>query len=161
MYDWVDAYLRGTNGLYGDHVDLAGVVEPGQLTYNQGTMIGGSVLLYRVTQDPAYLVRARAIADTSLDVFGADFSQQPVYNAVFFRNLLLLEAETGDERYRAAMQAYADHVWDDLRDASSGLFNFAYGRNRTLEPHRLVDQAAMLQIYALLALGLSAADNVT
>jgi predicted alpha-1,6-mannanase (GH76 family) len=28
MYTWVDAYLRGPNGLYDDHVDLAGVVDP-------------------------------------------------------------------------------------------------------------------------------------
>jgi Glycosyl hydrolase family 76 len=158
MYAWVDTYLRGSNGLYGDHVDLAGQVDPGQLTYNQGTMIGAGVLLYRITGDPAYRARAAATADTSLDVFGPDFSQPPAYNAVFFRNLLLLEAETGDSRYRAAMQTYADQVWDALRDPTTGMFNFAYGRNRSIEPHRLVDQAAMLQIYALLALGPNAAD---
>jgi hypothetical protein len=56
------------------------------------------------------------------------------------------------------MQAYADQVWDTLRDPSTGLFNFAYGRNRSVEPHRLVDHAAMLQVYALLALGPSAAE---
>jgi hypothetical protein len=121
-------------------------------------MIGAGVLLYRITGDPAYRARAAATADTSLDVFGPDFSQPPAYNAVFFRNLLLLEAETGDSRYRAAMQTYADQVWDALRDPTTGMFNFAYGRNRSIEPHRLVDQAAMLQIYALLALGPNAAD---
>jgi hypothetical protein len=158
MYTWVDTYLRGSNGLYGDHVDLAGQVDPGQLTYNQGTMIGASVLLYRITGDPDYLARGRATADTSLDVFGPEFSQPPAYNAIFFRNLLLLEAETGDGRYRGAMQAYADQVWDTMHDPSTGLFNFVYGRSKSAEPHRLVDQAAMLQIYALLALGPKAGD---
>jgi uncharacterized protein YyaL (SSP411 family) len=158
MYAWVEAYLAGSNGLYGDHVDLAGQVDPGQLTYNQGTMVGAGVLLYRLTDEPAYLARARATADTSLDVFGPDFAQPPAYNAVYFRNLLLLEAETGDQRYRTAMRAYADQIWDTLRDPETGLFNFAYGRNRSVEPHRLVDQAAMLQIYALLALGQKSAD---
>ena len=153
MYTWVNTYLRGSNGLYGDHVDLAGVVDPGQLTYNQGTMIGASVLLYRSARDPTLLQTARTIADTSLGVFGPDFSQPPAYNAVFFRNLLLLGADTGDNRYRAAAQAYADHVWDTLRDPSTGMFDFVYGRNRAAEPHRLLDQAAMLQIYAALALG--------
>jgi len=157
----VDTYLRGSNGLYGDHVDLAGVVDPGQLSYNQGTMIGAAVLLYRITGEPAYLDRARSIADTSLEVFGPDFSQPPAYNAVFFRNLLRLSAETGDDRYRAAMQTYADQVWDTLRDPTTGLFNFAYGRNRSAEPHRLLDQGAMLQIYAALALGSNAATLLT
>ena len=161
MYAWVDTYLRGSNGLYGDHVDLAGVVDPGELTYNQGTMVGAAVLLYRISHDSAYLARARTVADTSLEVFGPEFSQPPAYNAVFFRNLLRLSAETGDERYRAAMQAYADQVWDTLRDPETGLFNFVYGRNRSPEPHRLLDQGAMLQIYAALALGARASATLT
>lgn len=154
MYTWVDTYLRAPNGLYGDHVDLGGVVDSGQLAYNQGTMVGVSVLLYRVTGEAAYLARARAIADTSLETFGADgFGQAPAYNAVFFRNLLLLEEETGDARYRAAMQTYADRMWDARRDPASGLFDVVYGRSRTTTPHRLLDQGAMLQVYAALALG--------
>lgn len=162
MYDWVDAYLRGTNGLYGDHVDLHGIVDGGQLTYNQGTMIGASVMLYRVTGKPAYLTRARAIADASLGTFGPDgFTQQPAYNAIFFRNLLQLEMEVGDGRYRAAMQAYADQTWDSVRNPSTGLFDFVYGRNRTVQPHRLIDQAAMLQIYADLALDPTAYASLT
>ena len=161
MYTWVNAYLRGPNGLYNDHVDLAGVVDPGQLTYNQGTMIGASVLLYRTSGDSAMLQRARKVADTSLEVFGPDFNQPPAYNAIFFRNLLLLAAETGDERYRAATQAYADRVWDELRDPSTGLFDFVYGRSQSAEPHRLLDQAAMLQIYAALALGADATGLLT
>jgi hypothetical protein len=158
MYTWADTYMRGPNGLYGDHMDLEGKVDPAQLSYNQGTMIGAGVLLYRITGDTEYLTRARTTADTSLDLFGPEFSQPPAYNAIFFRNLLLLEAESGDGRYQEAMQVYADEVWDKLYDPSTGLFNFVYGRSKSAEPHRLVDQAAMLQIYALLALGPKAAD---
>ena len=113
------------------------------------------------SRDPALLQTARNVADTSLDVFGPEFSQPPAYNAVFFRNLLVLSAETGDDRYRAAAQAYADRVWDTLRDPSTGLFDFVYGRTRTAEPHRLLDQAAMLQIYAALALGPDATAALT
>lgn len=50
MYTWVDTYLRGNNGLYGDHVDLAGVVDPGQLTYNQGMMIETRAALQRLAR---------------------------------------------------------------------------------------------------------------
>ena len=50
------------------------------------------------------------------------------------------------------MQAYADQTWGGVRNPTSGLFDFVYGRNRTTEPHRLLDQAAMWQIYADLAL---------
>ena len=98
MYTWVDTYLRGSNGLYGDHVDLAGIVDAGQLTYNQGTMIGAShPAVPHATATRRCCRAARTLADTSLEVFGPDFSQPPAYNAVFFRNLLVLGAETGDE----------------------------------------------------------------
>jgi uncharacterized protein YyaL (SSP411 family) len=153
MYDWVDTYLRGPNGLYGDHVDLAGVVDGGQLSYNQGTMIGSAVMLSRFTGDPSYLARARDIANTALQTWQpGGFSQAPGYNAVFFRNLLLLQAATGDSRYRDAMEAYGDTVWDTLRDPTTGLFAFRYGRFRSADSFRLLDQASMLQVYAGLAL---------
>jgi hypothetical protein len=161
MYDWVDTNLRGTNGLYGDHVDVSGVVDGGQLTYNQGTMLGASVLLYRITGSASYLARAREIADASIETFGpGGWTQPPAYNAIFFRNLLQLDREVADGRYRAAMQTYADQVWDTSRNPDSGLFDFVYGRNRAAEPHRLLDQAAMLQIYADLALESNAYDGL-
>lgn len=152
MYDWVERTMRGPTGLYGDHVDLNGVVDPSPATYNQGTMIGASLLLYRITGDAVYLGRARSVADTSLAYFEpSDFAQPPAFNAIYFRHLLELEAETHDGRYRDAMQAYADHMWNTAYDPDSGLFTFAYWRYGRTSPYRLVDQAAMLQIYASLA----------
>jgi hypothetical protein len=52
-------------------------------------------------------------------------------------------------------------VWETLRNPSTGLFDFVYGRNRAAAPHHLLDQAAMLQIYAALALGSDAAAVLT
>ncbi len=148
MVDWTDRTLRAPNGLYWDRVDLAGSVEQTHWSYNQGTMLGANVLLYRVTGDAGYVNRAKQIADAALDYYargGRLLGQPASFNAIFFRNLLLLQAETGDARYRQAMQDYADRVWGTRRDPASGLFKFdASGRMN------LLDQGAMLQIYALL-----------
>jgi hypothetical protein len=69
--------------------------------------------------------------------------------AIFFRNLLQLSALTGDAAYRSAMQAYADAAWDNaaIRDSATDLFRFEGARS----PCTLLDQAAMVQLLALLA----------
>ena len=55
MYNWVNTYLLAPNGLYWDHIDLAGNIEKTQWSYNQGVPIGVNVLFYQVTGDITYL----------------------------------------------------------------------------------------------------------
>ena len=62
MYDWVNGCLLAPNGLYWDHINLAGDIDKTQWSYNQGTMIGANALFYRITGDHVYLDRANAIA---------------------------------------------------------------------------------------------------
>lgn len=154
LADWVHQNLQvQPSGLYGDHVDLAGVVDPILFTYNQGAMIGASVLRYRATGDAAQLDRARTIAASSAANFGAHLDRQPAaFNAIFVRRLLMLETETGDTTYRAWVQEYADTLWETARDPATGLFLFRYARPNQPNPPRLLDQAALVQIYAALAL---------
>jgi hypothetical protein len=64
---------------------------------------------------------------------------------VLARNLLLLGAADGDPRWRVAVQAYADAAWATARDPLTGVFRFGRPRGSLLE------QAALTQIYALLA----------
>jgi predicted alpha-1,6-mannanase (GH76 family) len=149
LYDWVNQTLLAPNGLYWDHIDLKGNIEKTQWSYNQGSMIGASLLFYQVTGDGAYLQRAEQVADAALSYYGtADhyFTQPAAFNAIFFKNLLLLEAENQNGTYRQAMQAYADKVWATAREFETSLFKFD-PRN----PVRLLDQAAMVEIYASLA----------
>lgn len=151
MYDWVEHTLRAPNGLYWDHIDSAGNIEKTQWSYNQGTMAGAAVLLYRATGERAFRARAEEIAAAALDLYGADeryLTQSVAFNAIFFKNLLLLEAENGETAYRQAMQAYADRIWDTTRDPRTGLFHFD-----PAGPVELLQQSAMVEIYASLAGG--------
>jgi hypothetical protein len=54
MYNWVNDCMQAPNGLYFDHIDLNGNIDKTQWSYNQGTMIGASVLLYKATGEKAY-----------------------------------------------------------------------------------------------------------
>lgn len=149
MYDWTNAHLLGPDGLYYDHVDLAGTVEKTYWSYNQGVPVGVNVLLYQVTHDRTYLARAQRLAAAAYRYYvtgGRLAAQPPFFNSIFFKNLLLLQSVTGGHTYVDAMRAYADTVWATQRDAATGLFRFdADGGTQAIQ------QAAMVQIYAVLA----------
>lgn len=150
MYDWTNAHLLAPNGLYWDHIDLTGNIEKTQWSYNQGVPVGVNTLFYKVTGDQTYLKKAEAIASAALDFYAANnalYSQPAPFNAIFFKNLLLLQSVNHNQRYVQAMQAYADTVWNSYRDATTGLFHFDSAKAIT----QLLEQAAMTQIYAVLS----------
>jgi hypothetical protein len=148
MLGWVTTCMLADDGLLWDHVGLDGLRDETHWSYNQGTVIGANVLLYRLTGDDGALERAEALADSSLAYFDrTPGGREPAFFlAIWFRNLLALESVDGDARYRDALQEYANAVWDGLRDNSTGLFRFDRSG-----PAKLLEQAAMVQIYAALA----------
>jgi Glycosyl hydrolase family 76 len=148
MYDWTNRQLLSPDGLYWDHLNLAGTVEKTFWSYNQGVPVGVNVLLHRATNDMSYLDSARRVASAAHAHFVTQdrLAGQPAcFNSIFFKNLLLLEAVTGGHTYRDAMRDYADRVWATNRDPETGLF--AFGADGVTEA---IQQAAMIQIYAVL-----------
>jgi hypothetical protein len=148
MLDWVERCMASPDGLLWDHIDPRGVVNRTEWSYNQGTAIGAYLLLYRYTGDQSALARAEELGDTSLRYFQGFRlrAEPPFFLAIFFRNALALGWVVHDPRYRAAAQAYADGVWVDRRDHQTGLVTFHSGA-----PARLLEQSALVQIYAALA----------
>ena len=54
LYDWVNETLRDGRGIY-----FAGVNDPWQPAYDQGTMLYASCLMHEITQDDQYIKLAR------------------------------------------------------------------------------------------------------
>lgn len=149
MYQWTNDHLLAPNGLYWDHIDLAGNIEKTQWSYNQGVPVGVNTLFFLVTGDRTYLQRAENIASAALQFYGTNnalYGQPAPFNSIFFKNLLLLSSVNHNQSYVQAMQTYANNVWNNNRDASTGLFHFN-GAKTT----QMIEQAAMTQIYAVLA----------
>jgi hypothetical protein len=159
MYAWVNVTLAAgrdtgepATGLFFDKVRGDGTIDRTQWTYNQGSMIGANVLLARqggAEGGGRYLARAEAIADKALRRYAGTYESRPAaFNAILFRNLLQLHAATADaglrHRIRAAMRGYADLAWTAYRDRHDR-FRFTRG------PATLLDQSALVQVYALLA----------
>jgi hypothetical protein len=140
-----------TAGLYHDKVLGDGTIDASQWIYNQGVPIAAGVMLHRVTGEASYLDQAEFTAGATLRWYGGQaYSGQPaIFVAIFFRNLLQLSAATDNPAYQLAVQAYADAVWNDpaIHDRTTDLFRF----DGVQSPCTLLDQAALTQIYSLLA----------
>jgi hypothetical protein len=152
FHAWAKSALQRPDGLYLDHIDLAGKIDTRVFSYNQGVPIGVNLLLHQATGEVKYLAEARRIAEASFAHFvteGRLEHHSIAFNAIWFKNLLLLESVTGGTRYRDAMRDYAARMWATHRDPKTGLLV------RPSNPHRgeilLIDQGAMLQILAVLA----------
>lgn len=152
-FEWVERNLKDpSDGLYWDRIELSGNIEKTKWSYNQGGMLAAATLFYRYTGDPARLTRAREIAAASLAYYAAEdrlWQQDPIFNAIYFRDLQLLELTLPPEattRYLDVMVPYAERAWNDGRDPASGLFHF--GR---AQPVSLLNQAAAVQLFALMA----------
>jgi len=171
MYGWVNHYLYNVNAnptdpnapnpnydpnqpaLVFDKVTGSNGIDETLYTYNQGTMIAANVREYQRTGNGAYLSDAEAIARTALSNFNEAYYMvhSAAFNAIFFRGLLVLYAVTGDTNLRSSIiqtiQAYADDAWNNHRSAN-GLFSFV---SSPTPGYQLLDQGALLQIYAMLA----------
>jgi hypothetical protein len=117
-------------------------------------MIAANVREYQATGQTSYLSDAEAIAITALNKFTeTDYLQdQPAaFNAIFFRGLLVLYTVTSDATLKAqiiqTIQTYANDAWTYYRNANN-LFRFPSSSGAG---YQLLDQGAMLQIYAMLA----------
>ena len=147
---WLDRTLRLRGGLYADHVDARGHVDPTLWTYNQGSPVGAHLLLHLETGDMATLEQARAISAGSLRRFGADrtWKHPPVFNAVWFRNLLALDALEPVEGLAQALDDYLERAWRQGRD-DDGLFTA--GGIGSYDGTPAIDAGGLVQLFALRA----------
>jgi hypothetical protein len=146
---WLDTTLQSPGGLYADRIDRQGV-DHTLFTYNQGSALGAHALLGRLSGDEAPLRAAERTAAESLRRFGPDrlWRHAPVFNAIWFRNLVALDAVRPLPGVRERLDGYLDRAWVAGRD-DAGLFTAggigSYDRTPT------IDSAGVVQALALRA----------
>jgi hypothetical protein len=143
MYAWTVSCLGTSSGLYNDHVEPNGTVNTTIWSYNQGVMVGAGVLLHQATGTASYLTQAEQTASAAVTHFGSGSlldNQGTAFNAIYFRDLFLLDQVAPDSAYAAEATSFGSTMWSQRQ--STGLFNPQYGVNGT---------APMVELYALLA----------
>lgn len=152
QFAWVVQYMQAPNELFWDHVSIDGSVDHTQWSYNQGVMLGAAALLYQATGVASYLTQARAIATDALQFYsgaGRIFTSGIPFDAIFFRNLLLLDSiDRDDARYQNVLQAMRSYTGAlaEAVDPTTGLVGI-----QPYNPIDILDQAAYTQLNALLA----------
>jgi hypothetical protein len=157
MYDWNHTCMRSPEGLYWNGIRFDGTIETTFWIYNSGAMIGAGALLYRATGDAVYLQQAQQDAAAAIAYWtptNGYFDQPAVFDAIFFKNLLLLDSLAPDPAYRRVIEVYAEHVWAANRDPATGLFKFQPSGGGAYDPSarpETLEQSAVVQIFAVLA----------
>lgn len=156
LYEWNRTCTRASDGLYYNSIDFQGTVDQTLWIYNSGSMIGAAALLYRATGDHRYLQQARADAAGATAYWTAErtYQQPAIFAVIYFKNLLLLDSIAPDPAYRKAMAAYAEQIWQQNRDAGTGLFRFQPSGGGAYDPAaraETLEQSATVQLFAMLA----------
>jgi hypothetical protein len=146
-YGWVRSCLLEANGMYADHLNKNGVVQPMLWSYTQGSMIGAGAMLYQMTGVAGYLVEARQTAAASVNYFTLKhlIGENPFFAVVYFRNLMYLDSITRDPPGQSVAQEYVNYIWAHQR-----LKGNVFVAGSPLSGNLLV-QAMVVQLYALLS----------
>jgi len=148
--DWLERTLRLGSGLIADHEDR-GKIEPTVWSYNQGAALGAFALLHAVEGKASDLDAARTLARVSLAhlTSAVVWAQPPVFNAIWFRNLLDLDARSPVPGLRDALEDYLDRVWREALDPETGLFT--RGGIGSYDGTAAIDHGGLTQLFALRA----------
>lgn len=163
LYRWTKEQLQDTSDfIYFDNVNLKGEIGRAKFPYNSGQMMQAASLLYKLTNDKAYLTDAQDLAKACYDFFFTDFTPQNGetfrvlkehdvwFIAVMFRGFIELYHLDGDKTYVDAFQKNLDYAWNNTRD-ESGLFNRDFSGKKKDKKKWLLTQAAMVEMYGRIA----------
>ncbi len=145
IYRWTNKNLQAPDGLFYDAIKIPSLkINEQKYTYNAGTMLQANVLLFTITKDKHYLVAAQRMAAAGRDYFFANDRLPGEYwfNAVLLRGYAALYAVDKNSKWIDFFEAEGDRVWIKERSEDN-----LVGTKNT---KRLIDQAAMIEIYARL-----------
>ncbi len=153
IYHWqVRTLVDPRTGQVWGNIDGTGAISHSDWTYNQGTVIGAAVLLYRITHQASYLRQARKTAGFVLrKLVRADGAIEPPaeFGGVLVDNLLLLYDETGDPAIARVISSSAASAWTDARNGNGLVANDWQGPPPKTAGHPLLTQSGAVRLLAV------------
>lgn len=147
LYNWVNWHLKSPQGLYYDNIKIPSLkIDSALYTYNSGTMLQSNVLLYQITKNKKYLQEAERIASAAEKFFYKNKKLPGNYwfNAVLLRGEIALYKLDNNKAHIQYFIDDANRIWRDEKN-QEGLVGTKNKRKS------LIDQAAMIEIFARLA----------
>jgi hypothetical protein len=148
---FLDGDLARPDGLVADHLDRAAALHPEAWTYNQGAALGAHRLAGELLGRGSGAARALALARAAVGHWtpGRLWREPPAFVAVLARQLLALDAARGTEEFLPWVSGWLDRVATAGLEPGTDLVG-AGGIGRYGDS-RVIDQAAAVQVAALLA----------
>ncbi len=163
LYDWTKSNLQdGQDHLYFDNISLTGKIGRAKYPYNSGQMLQSAALLYTLTKESKYLKDAQEIAASAHDYFfhkkslhdGVQFkllkNSDAWFIAVMLRGFAELYHIDKNPVYIDSFKENLSYAWSNLKD-EQGLFNKDWTGQKKSDKKWLLDQLAMVEMYARLA----------
>ena len=147
LYNWVNTHLQSPQGVYYDNIKLPSLkIDSAVYTYNTGTMLQSNILLHEITHDKKYLKEGQRIAKAAKEIFYKNGKLPGNYwfNVVLLRGYIELYNVDPDKQQMQFFIDDANRIWQEEKDEKNLL-----GRNDKRKS--LIDQAAMMEIYARLS----------
>jgi uncharacterized protein YyaL (SSP411 family) len=160
FYHWMYHHLRDSSGLYwNDEKTKDGSINKTYWTYNSGSMLHASVLLYGFTGKTSYLDEARQTAQAAYRKFGykaknglTSLLDSPWFTTVLFKGYAALYKVDHDPRYIHAIRKNLDWAWQHARDRYGLLYqDWNAGKQENKTPKWLLDEACIAELYARIA----------
>ena len=154
LYNWANEKLLSSEGIYYDHIQLPSAkIDKRFYTYNAGTMLQASVLLYEVSGKKSFLLSANKIARAAyIKFFNANrWPSNYWFNAVLLRGYLQLRKYSSDDTYIASFVHEVNEIWQKERNDFNLIGN--------TQKKTLLDQAAVMEMCARLAYLKSSAED--
>lgn len=146
IYSWTNQHLQAPDGLFYDNIRIPSLqVNEKKYTYNTGSMLQANALLFTITKEKKYLQEAQRIAKAGRTYFFRNdrLPNEYWFNAVMLRGYEELYNIDKNTAWIDFFKQDAERIWNTERDEKNML---------GVHPaKRLIDQAAMIEIYARLA----------
>jgi uncharacterized protein YyaL (SSP411 family) len=161
FYNWMLTNLKAPNGLYyNDKKVKDGAINPTFWTYNTGSVIEASVLLYRFTKKEQYLKEAQHAAKSAFNHYSGQKHDShlnlqidlPWFVAVLFRGYEALYKVDKNPKYIDAIHHDLDYAWQNGRDGNGFLSHDWSANKEEIKKHKwLLDEACIAELYARLS----------
>lgn len=152
LYEWTNAHLQDSDGLYFDNVKLDGTVDRAKFSYNSALMIRANCELHAITSDAKYLREAERIARAAEAKWfrpetGA-MADDGAFAHLLLDSFLALYEQGHDAHWTEVVAQALDCLHRRVRDPR-GFYPKRWDRfpKAPLEKARLLDQASAARAY--------------